>query len=710
MAPTRNFRPLTSALDALGASLPMSLGSSVLLYLLIAPQHVGAGVLAAVLSLALVHFFTAHSHRPVFYGARFFEAATVATMVLGLAAQLPAMGVDNTPATRMALLIALVSLAALVVGALWAARAQRLARFIPAPVYIGFANTITIAIVMSQGSALLRQAAAHPTAWVPWAVAGTVLASALATRALRPKWPATAIGLVAGCAWMVGLSAAGIQLPTVMSPGQWRLPATEADFLAFWLARGAPLELAGSVALNAVVIGTLMFLNTVVTGQMLSQTDDRERHGRQGAGRETLALLLAGATGTAPMSGSPTASAAGARHGPIEPASLVILAGLALLVLVSQALVWLPLVAISGVMLHDAWAMWDRGSLRKARDWLRGRPVARQVKEDTLLIVGVMAASLLVNMIAGLLTGLVLGLLLHAVRSTRQPVRSVWTGEQLASNCARSRDELQLLSEHGREIRVFQLDSQQFFASASQLSRTVREQSRGAQFVVMDWMRVEHIDSSVALTIARLDAHLRQQGVLVWHAGTQQHNDEVAAILAQHVAQPLWAADLDRALEQAENLLIQRFNPALSSSFEDPVEPPWLAGLPAPQRRTLVRHLTERHFQPGERLLTEGAPSDEMWLIVRGRCSVYLKHGSEREVRIAGVSPGTTVGEMGFLDGAPRSATVVAETPVQALCMTRAAMRALSAEAPETVQQILTQLTTDLSARLRFANRRSLSQ
>jgi len=42
--------------------------------------------------------------------------------------------------------------------------------------------------------------------------------------------------------------------------------------------------------------------------------------------------------------------------------------------------------------------------------------------------------------------------------------------------------------------------------------------------------------------------------------------------------------------------------------------------------------------------------------------------------------------------------------------MTRAAMRALSAEAPETVQQILTQLTTDLSARLRFANRRSLSQ
>lgn len=698
-------RSLNAALDALGATLPMSLGSTVLLYTLVAPAYLGPGVLALLLGLAWVHLLTAHSARPVFHGARFFEAATVAAMVLEAASQLAELGLPDTPGTRIALLTSLLALAAVVVGLLWAMQAQRFARFIPAPVYVGFANTISVAIVLSQVPALWRQAAAFPLPWLPWLLAAAVLASTLATRVCKPLWPATTVGLLAGLVLGLATDAAGTPLPKVLTAGDWTLPLMQADYLSFLLHPEAALRMGGLMVLNAIVIGTLMFLNTVVMGQMLSQSDDREPHPRRDGWRQTLGLLLAGGLGAAPISGAPPPSLAAARHGPVEAHSLVLLAGLALGVALSQVLVWMPLAAISGIMFFDAWVLWDRPSTRDAWRWLRHRRVSPQAREDGILIASVMAASLLVNMMAGLLTGLVLGLLLHALRSTRQPVRNLWTGEQLASQCARSREELQVLTEHGRDIRIFQLDSQQFFASAAQLNRTVREHSLGALGVVIDWSRVEHIDSSVAMTIGRLTAHLRQQGVTVWHADTRRHGEEPQATLAQHLDQALWAADLDRALEQAENLLVQRHNPALAFPMEDSTEPPWVEGLDAGQRRALAQHLRTRSFAPGERILVAGAPSDEMWLIVRGRCSVYLHHGTDQETRLAGVRHGTTVGEMGFLDGAPRSATVVADTEVQAWCLTRAAFQALSAEAPGVVQQILTRLTTDLSTRLRFAHR-----
>ena len=684
----------------------MSLGSTVLLYAMVAPQHTGAGVLALMLSLAVVHLFTAHAQRPLFYGARFFEAATIATMVLQTAKLLPAYGIADHAATRLTLLVSILVMAAAVFGLLWRVGAQRFVRFIPAPVYIGFANTITVAIVVTQGPAIWRQAQAFASPGVLWLIAAVALGVALLSRALRPAWPASGLGLLAGVAMAALWQLQGMSVPTTMVLGAWTLPTLLTDFPAFFAAPLSFVHTAGLMVLNAVMIGTLMFVNTVVTGQMLTQVDERQDQGRHDAWRQTLALLLAGASGAAPISGAPTCSMAAQRHGPIVPAAPLWMAAMALLLLLTQSLVWIPLVAVSAVMFLDAWVMWDRPSARVAWQWLRGRVPAMHQREDILLIACVMAASLFVNMMAGLLAGLLLGLLLHAVRSTRQPVRNIWTGEQMASNCARSREEIALLSAHGALIRIFQFDSQQFFASAAQLNRTVREHSRGAQYVIMDWSQVAHIDSSVGVTMGRLEAHLRGQGALVWHAGAHRHGAELPQLLAQYLHAPEWSTDLDRALERAENLLLQEFNPALSSAFADSVEPPWLAGLGLAQRNAMRRHLTEHDFAPGDRILTAGDPSHEMWLIVRGRCSVYLHHGTAQEMRIAGVSPGTTVGEMGFLDGSPRSATVVAETSVHALCMSRAAFAALGAEAPGTVQQILTQLTMDLSARLRHAHAR----
>ncbi len=67
----------------------------------------------------------------------------------------------------------------------------------------------------------------------------------------------------------------------------------------------------------------------------------------------------------------------------------------------------------------------------------------------------------------------------------------------------------------------------------------------------------------------------------------------------------------------------------------------------------------ERAVAPGADLITEGDPAGEFFIIESGSFEVLKKDESGREDhRIATIHPGSTVGEMGLLDRAPRSATV----------------------------------------------------
>jgi CRP/FNR family transcriptional regulator, cyclic AMP receptor protein len=89
---------------------------------------------------------------------------------------------------------------------------------------------------------------------------------------------------------------------------------------------------------------------------------------------------------------------------------------------------------------------------------------------------------------------------------------------------------------------------------------------------------------------------------------------------------------------------------------------------------------------------------------VGGRCA---GPGRARVVRngrtIARVGSGETVGEMSLIDGKPRSATVVAETPIEALVLYRTAFRKLLEHVPSLCQKLLLAQT----ARIRELDKRA---
>jgi CRP-like cAMP-binding protein len=96
----------------------------------------------------------------------------------------------------------------------------------------------------------------------------------------------------------------------------------------------------------------------------------------------------------------------------------------------------------------------------------------------------------------------------------------------------------------------------------------------------------------------------------------------------------------------------------------------------------------------GTVLARQGDPGNEFYLIMDG--SAHVELSARRRTRL---KPGDYFGEMSLLDGEPRSATVVADTPIRLLVIKRRDFSTLLREAPELTQSIL----VTMSRRLRQA-------
>lgn len=109
--------------------------------------------------------------------------------------------------------------------------------------------------------------------------------------------------------------------------------------------------------------------------------------------------------------------------------------------------------------------------------------------------------------------------------------------------------------------------------------------------------------------------------------------------------------------------------------------------------------LERRTWGAGETILRQGAPPDRFHVIRTGEVEVVLEE-SGRERRLARLGPGQPFGEIGLLQGLPRTATVRAITRVGTLSLGRDAFNALAVQGGVTRQELV-----DLMHRRELATR-----
>jgi CRP-like cAMP-binding protein len=98
----------------------------------------------------------------------------------------------------------------------------------------------------------------------------------------------------------------------------------------------------------------------------------------------------------------------------------------------------------------------------------------------------------------------------------------------------------------------------------------------------------------------------------------------------------------------------------------------------------------------GQVLARAGEPGDRFFLIVDGAVRIEVSPDTHHRA-----GPGEFFGEMSLLDGEPRSATVVAETPIRLLVIHRRDFWNVLKEAPTLTHRIL----VTLSQRVRQAEK-----
>ena len=70
----------------------------------------------------------------------------------------------------------------------------------------------------------------------------------------------------------------------------------------------------------------------------------------------------------------------------------------------------------------------------------------------------------------------------------------------------------------------------------------------------------------------------------------------------------------------------------------------------------------EKLYQTGDVIFKQGDDSKCMYEVQEGRVDLYTNYGTDKQKKIAEFGPGRFFGEMGMVEGLPRSATAVAGT------------------------------------------------
>ena len=100
---------------------------------------------------------------------------------------------------------------------------------------------------------------------------------------------------------------------------------------------------------------------------------------------------------------------------------------------------------------------------------------------------------------------------------------------------------------------------------------------------------------------------------------------------------------------------------------------PLFADLSPRHLKRLADRMETQRFMEGSSIVRVGEEGDTFYVIVEGEANVVAPDGRV----VATLDPGEFFGEISLLDGGPRTASVVAATPLTMLTLSRSAFREL---------------------------------
>ncbi len=240
-------------------------------------------------------------------------------------------------------------------------------------------------------------------------IACTSLGVALVVRKIRPRWPYLLLAMVAGglVGWLVDAGAHGVPLvgPLPSSPPALSLP----DF---------QLDTVRELADDALALALLGLIEAVSIARAVAQRSRQRIDGSQEFIGQGLSNVVGAFFSCYPSSGSFTRTGVNYEAGARTPMSalLAALSLMLLLILVGPLARYLPIAAMSGMILVVGAGLIHLHQIRE---------LLRTSRQDTAVLAVTFAATLLLGLTAAILSGVLLSLMLFLNRAARPSVFSV---------------------------------------------------------------------------------------------------------------------------------------------------------------------------------------------------------------------------------------------------------------------------------------------
>jgi SulP family sulfate permease len=499
--------------------------------------------------------------------------------------------------------------------------------------------------------------------------------------------------------WLAGISSAEAQ-----AAGWTFQPPPSVTFTSPWTVdaiRSYPWsdlpELSGNLIAVAFVTASCTLFNT--TG--IEVASHREANLERELNVTGIANMLSGALGGYTGCVSISRSMLNFNSGGTGPLSGLTVAAISLLMLAfaPTLLGFMPKFVLGGLLIYlgaDQLHKWIVQSRRRL-SFL-----------EYLSLLAIIVIIVIWGFVAGILIGVVIGCATFALSASRiDSIKYSFDGSEFRSSLDRSREDQAVLAAHGRKIQGLNLQSYLFFGSANRLYQHVKAllaRHPECRFLLFDFKLVTGIDSSAAYSFAQIKRAAQDRGiklVLVHLPSAAEKALQSSEFISHEVS---IVPELDHALEWCENEIIAQHQ---GREQEEASLRDWFTRILAAEDDVaeLIHRCERIEVDAGEVIVSAGDAANSMHFILDGRVGIMIATIEGASTRVRSLGRYTTIGEMGLVSQAPRSATIQAEVASILYVLSAHQFEALKTENPRLGQKLLTYFVSVMAERLTFANR-----
>ena len=706
-------------LAAMLVAFPSAIAFGVAIYAPLGTESAAAGAMAGMLGAVLLGVIN-----PVLGGTQRLISAPCAPAAAVMGALAAELVRDREPTAVLLMMTAVALFSGLLQVAYGALGGGKVIKYIPYPAVSGFLSGVAVLIFVKQLPGLLGvtpargllDAVSAPESWrTESIVVGlTTIAGVFLAPKITKAVPAAILGIAAGVAAYFALS---FNDPSMRSLADNSLVVGRVDvsfdsLMTGMQERGSALlgfraADVGFLIVPALTLSALLSIDTMKTGVIVdamtrSRSNSNKELRAQGIGNFVTAIFggVPGAGTMGPTLINVTSGGKTRLSGALEG-----LFCLVALIALRGVVAWIPIAALSGILIVIAIRMVDTKSFRLLKN------------RSTLLDFGVIATVVAVAVSVGLIHASAVGfglatLLFAREHMSAEVVRRKLAGGQLSSKQRRVPAELSVLKEHADCTVVCELQGNLFFGTTDQLFTELAEDLKTKEYVVLDLRRVHSVDFTAARLLDQMDVQLEDHGGRLILSGIPANlptGRDIRAYLADlQIGKDSGGIemfdDLDAALEWVEDHILEANlkEKYTSAAALDLNEIDLFEDLERHGLLSTVAECIEAHsYKAGDVICAQGDEGDSFFVIRRGTVRILLHLDGDRTMHVASFGRNNFFGEMSFLDHQARSADAIALTDVELYCLSRKRFDALSRQQPIVGVKVFARLARSLALRLR---------